>query len=127
MNAIYQPRSRISFPNSMGKTLMQLDFASIEIRVARLYGIDPGKPYDMIGKLAYEPGDYIRTKDGSKDLRICTGGGRWRTVDTDHSRLQVRVRKPGSRKSHWTWADRWVKASPLEALAAQAEDQHEIR
>jgi hypothetical protein len=104
--------------------MIYVDYSALELRLMRHYHLDFSSIYGM-KKLPYDPGDYIRTKTGPRDLRVCTSGKRWRATDPDHSRLQIRVRRPGSRKSHWSWADRWVRASPLEALAAQAEDIHE--
>ena len=102
---------------------LNVDYSALELRILKLYNIDPPNPYGM-KHIPYNVGDYVRTKDGSKDLRIRTEGHRWKKTKTDPMRLQIRVRTPGSRKSHWSWADRWVKASPLEALAAQAAEEN---
>ena len=100
-------------------SMLSADYSAIEIRLMEQYGISG---YG-VKKLPYRSGDYIRTKEGDKDLRVCLASRRWRWIDEDHTRLQIKVRRPGKSKSHWSWADRWVKASPLEALAAQAAEE----
>lgn len=40
-------------------------------------------------------------------------------------RWRIKAKVLGARKGHWTWADLWRRASPLELLAAQAgSDDH---